>query len=407
LNKYIEKLITDIENNLTIQHPIPLGSKEKDRERVLFFYGHLQVLPNIGSHLRQVASYALGYALTYPNKKVQLLISNEASTKDFALNFHALPRNWKQQASKQLLNVLGLSEFPSNFELSLFSPFDKSDYFSDVTNAINSFSPQFAFSWLGFFSANLLFNYVSNWCPIVSIQFQAGNQPNVHSKNILAQGDLANQAVEKASNFNYINHPIPMVPEEKLRKRTKNDVNPSEAFLVVTTLGNGRIEKAFSRYSHDFIKRFLKLFDDFIDLEWILVGVTDSAAIVSADKGLLDLVQSGRIKLYERIEDLRSFYEHCNMYVHLPGLHGGGWGIALASVEELPVLSQAGGDADNFLPSSCIFHNESEFIDKFNTCITSESVATKLVEEQLDKLSQHNIKNVARFLDGLISEVSD
>jgi hypothetical protein len=372
------------------------GDGKENYNNILFIFGHAQPLPYTGSHWRQVVTYVTGFCDAYPNKNVKLIVTNESTTSSFPYNLHALPSKWDERLLSQAEEVYE-GELPANLDISLFSPIHDNSLVSNVSKEISGFSPDIAFGWLGFFSADLFFGLVSKFCNIYSIQFQAGNKPNKFSKYIFSQGDTNNQSsAHLEEGYVYLNNPIPLVPEKNKGEWKVPPVDQSN-FNVVTTLGNGRLERAFNSYSDVFLARFFKLFDEHKSLSWVFVGA-QRENITNYGEELDTLIDSGRVTFYKRVDDLRSFYSYFSAYVHMPKLHGGGWGIGLAAFEGIPILSQSGGDADNFLPKSCLFNSEEVFFEKFQILLTSRDKRQELCYEQGVKLKDHTPLNVAKSL---------
>lgn len=372
-------------------------------ENILFIFGHAQPLPYIGSHWRQVITYVGGFCDAFPEKNIKLIVTNESVTVDFFQNLHALPKNWEIRLMGQAEEIYG-KPLPINLSISLYNPASDENALSDIVKDIKSFSPSVAFSWLGFFSSDIYFKSISKICTIFSIQFQAGNRPNRFSSNIFCQGDSRNQPPSKlVPGYSYINSPIPLVPENKnnLWRKVKA---PPKCFNLVTTLGNHRIEKAFSNYESEFLSNLIQFLNDFDYVTWSFVGVTQKDVVLK-HYGFESLYKDGRIFFYERVEDLRSFYQFHSAYVHMPKMYGGGWGIGLAVFEGLPVLCQSGGDADNFLPSESLFYNEVEFFEKLASLISDEELRSDLVDLQAKKLRDHSPVNVAKNMYGRVLEI--
>ncbi len=387
----------------TIQAKLAASIEQRDLttksiDKILFLFGHIQPLPNIGSHMRQIASYVIGFARQFPKKRVQLIVTNEMTTSNFDFNLHALPKGWKKTLNEQF-SELSKKSIPRNLDIVLLDPQQSGDrYFGKIMQTITQFSPDIAFSWLGFFGSDLMRPAIAKICPLISIQFQAGNPMDPCSDLILAHGhrhsfnDLPHASIWR-------NHDIPLDPPIRRLQLDRNEIRQGCEQLIVTTLGGGRIETCFSRYSPQDCDRFVSMFERFPGLAWILIGVNDSEAICKADQRIRTLVDEGRIRIYTYFDDLRALYLCCDAYVHLPLLSGGGWGIALAIYENLPVLAESGHDADNFLPASSLFEAGVDWTQLLTTVLENDSARASHIESQTKRIrDRHEPEAVAKQL---------
>ncbi|MCL7945140.1 hypothetical protein [Marinobacter sp. ATCH36] len=380
----------------------PSDKKKSERDSVLFLLGHAQPLKNVGSHWRQAISYAYGYALEFPETDVYLVVTNECATKDFEFNLHALPKDWRVILMGQVSSVIGQT-LPGNMKINLKDPF-QDNYLSDICETLLCIRPSITFFWLGFFQSEIPLKGLAKISKLFAIEFQAGNEPSKYSKYIFSQGKFENRGNDQGEFF-YIEHPIPLIPESKSLVRNKTDVCIGNRKVFVTTLGNGRIESALQRYND----RFLTKFRDFViknNIIWVFIGVKDKSKCLNSEV-LNDLYDKGYLHFYQFVDDLRSFYEHCEAYVHLPLLNGGGWGIALAAIEKVPCLVSLGTDADNFLPDEALYNPEDEdiFWSKVEALFKDDQFRNILVEKQVSCINNHSPRNVAKRLYFSVSQL--
>jgi hypothetical protein len=371
----------------------------KNEDTVLFLFGHAQPLGNIGSHWRQVVTYVLGFSKAFPDKKINLLVTNDSSTNELENNFHHFPLKGKDLLLSQLIEI-NKGKLPSNITVEIINPFLEVNYFNSILAKFDSINPAFIISWLGFFSAEIFFSKLSEKWPIASIQFQKGNVPSEYSQLVFSHGRLQknDRMVSKYRDHIWMDHPIPLVPEENKGTHENNELFLDNHFYVATTLGGGRFERSFVKYSDAFIDEFVRLFDTYPRLVWIFIGVADEVKIISKHEKLKKLVDKKRIIILSRVDGLRSFYSKCDMYVHLPHLHGGGWGIALAAFENIPVLCQSGVDGDNFLPTSSMFETEKIFFHKFIHLMGDVHSRAEYIENQKLELEKHSPVQVACYI---------
>jgi glycosyltransferase involved in cell wall biosynthesis len=366
-------------------------------ENILFVIGHIQPLPNIGSHMRQIVSYVTGFAKKFPKKKVRLVVTNEMTTQGFEFNLHALPPTWIKIINRQFKEVID-EKIPKNLELMLLSPHETDSFFNTVAESSLSFQPDITFSWLGFYASELFRKAISEHCPVVSIQFNAGNPPDSDSELILSQG-YRDSFVGLERSDDWRHHSIPLVPPKRWTKLDCSTVVDPERFKVVTTLGGGRLEKSFSMYAQETLDRFIRIFEKNVDVDWLLVGIKDTKNLVNADSRIDSLIKQGRLKIIDYFEDLRALYSCCDLYVHLPSTGGGGWGVGMAVFESLPVLAESGTDSNNFLPPESIYRNDHELFDKLEVLIRNREERRVLARIQLSRMDErHRPDNVAKDL---------
>ena len=152
--------------------------------------------------------------------------------------------------------------------------------------------------------------------------------------------------------------------------------------------------------------KFCDLFAKHQKLEWIFIGVQNSD-VLQFNKCIRDLFDNKRIRAYAWMNDLRSFYEHCNAYVHMPRMIGGGWGIGLAVTENLPVLALRGNDSDNFLPDISLYADDDEFWEKLHE-ILNESINTEqYLFEQEQEFNKHSPIKVGEELNQIVLKILD
>jgi hypothetical protein len=367
----------------------PSASAPQNLNRILFVIGHLQALPNIGSHLRQVAGYTFGIASRYPEKQVSLVVTNELTTAAFDFNLHALPPDWREIVERQFVEING-GALPENLSLRLHSPLDEpASYFQEVADSLLAFKPDVAFMWLGFYAADLFRRLVSTTCPVVSIQFNAGNPPDNDSELILSQGYRSDFS-DLPRSMAWRNHSLPLVPPKKWKEVDCSTIRRHGRFVIVTTLGGGRLEQTISRYPTRRINEFVGVFTDHPEVDWIMVGVTNSDLISGSDPRVGELVRQGRLSIHPYFEDLRALYACCDTYVHLPGLGGGGWGIAMAVFERLPVLAESGKDSQNFLPRSSLYDPEEAWQERLSVRIRDPRRRSEQAAEQLTRMDHRH-----------------
>tara|TARA_Y100001973_G_C5205042_1_gene340887 strand:+ start:1773 stop:3413 length:1641 start_codon:yes stop_codon:yes gene_type:complete len=364
----------------------------EDRRRILILFGHAQPLANVGSHWRQLATYAQGFAsLGY---EVEIVITNEDTT-NFSFsrqNLHALPRNWRAILEKQLYEIAD-GEFKDKIALRLFNPYEDMDYFNQVSEQILRSGAFVTFAWQGFFTSDLFIEIAKQVSTVVAIEFQAGNPKIPCADYCFIQGKLANRRVEESNVFEA---PIPLVPEPNNGTWNGKAISDNGRKVIVTVLGNGRIERAFNEiYSDQFLEKLASSVAKHSDIEWHLIGVDENALSERASKFFK---LCNKFKLIDYVNDLRSYYNQCSYYIHLPALGGGGWGVALAAFEKLPILYQKGGDSDNFLIEEATYAHDS-FIESFEKIISSEiEQLTFQSDKQFAQLTLHTPENAASAL---------
>lgn len=361
-------------------------------EKILILFGHAQPLNNIGSHWRQLATYAKGFAsLGY---SVDIVVTNEDTTNlsYVKTNLHALPKNWRTILQEQLIEIIGV-DCIEKVALKLFNPHEDRDYFSKVSDAVSKSGALISFVWQGFFTSDLFVGLAKKVSPIAAIEFQAGNPRIEIADYCFIQGKIANRKITES---NFLEAPIPLVPQENKHTWDNKNICQSGSKVIVTVLGNGRIERAFNDfYDEEFLSKLLDIVDGLGNIEWHLVGVRDNL-LNQESKDFFR--KAGIFKLLDYVDDLRSYYNQCDYYVHLPTLGGGGWGVALAAFENLPILYQMGGDSDNFLIEEFLYE-PGRFLDAFEEMVRCDEMkCISLVAKQNSLLKKHTPENAARAL---------
>jgi hypothetical protein len=373
-------------------------------DRVVFVIGYLVADVERGSHLRQVMTYAVGFASKYSHINVNVVITHEFSTRFFSVG----PLRTNQRADDRIREFFADATrraHVNNLKLYILDP-QRSDYFDTISEAIVRFGPTAAVSWYGFYRTEMLAPVLSKLCPTIWIQFSVSNSVDSYATLILSHGSPVDFAL-KPRGERWRNHHIPLdpparqlsYPEDRVRK-------PGDQFVMVSTLGGGRIESAFKQYNRQQRNAIVSMLQEKAGTVWYLIGVSNPSVIAAADRSLSALIDGGIIRTVAFEENLRAFYQYIDLYIHPFG--GGGWGAALAIFEGKPMIAITSGDCANFLPKPALFPTMEDCCGEVRRLMHNKQALDALYQSEKKHLDEHHSPNaVSGELLGFINEASE
>nr|WP_298056656.1 hypothetical protein [uncultured Halomonas sp.] len=389
LTKFIRKRIND--QFLTPRSAPVLDSNDKN---VLMVLSYLPPNFKTGAHFRQIK--LLCETLALAGVKVGLLITNEDS---LDANDYLKYRYYNERSREKLKNYLVINE---KVELINAPYIDDVSYCEKVINKFYNFNPTHVIK-LGGALESVVFNDLFKKLPSIYRQFNMHNIPSDKHDLYLYQGS-GNDVLSKEK---WVESPIPMFFERVNSDYLKEKHVHKEKVIIVTVLGNGRLENAFKNYSEKMLGHFRRVLD--LNVEWFMVGV-------QREEIILDIInpsstQKDKIKIIQHHNDLNSLYETADIFVLLPGMTGGGGGAAQAICKGVSCILPNTVDAANFVDGNNVFSIESELMQKieelvtsaekrFNNSVSNLSVVSKRSPERLGSIflelldkADYNFKN--------------
>lgn len=137
--------------------------------------------------------------------------------------------------------------------------------------------------------------------------------------------------------------------------------SPNEITLV-SVLNGARMGNYFSSYSSKtrlLMMNLLKI----ENTRWFWIGPSNKDKVLSIDPTFTNMYQQGKLEIIQFEENLRAFYHHCDLFLHLPRFTGGGGGLSIALLEGLPVLCFENTDPSHNVAKEYRF--QSDDIEKF------------------------------------------
>ncbi|MFZ7094087.1 hypothetical protein [Primorskyibacter sp. 2E233] len=385
-------------------------TEHKEGTSILLLLSWIPAEPNTGAHLKQIVSYTHGLMMAGQEQgrspvRVKLLLTYDNSTTWLVRNYQAYSRGSAaiiESAVKEALDP----EMADNFSVEHILPqhHDRvEDWLQTIVSSAEDFAPDAVIRWFGFYASNAVAPALHHRFPTLGIQFNANNPVDRYADVLLNQGQLD---PKKASDTRWRNHRIPLevLPRRLDLPRSAFDL-PEGVFTMVSTLSGGRLEKAVTQLSAERLGALMDMLDARPDLLWLWVGVHDVETLRAHDPRLRARIDAGQIRCLQFAEDLRALYQHCDLYVHLPAMAGGGMGVAMAIEEDMAVLCHAGTDPCNFLPDTTIPTAWEPFFKELETLIASPQARRAYADQQRDWLrDKHGLTGVGHEVLDYIDE---
>lgn len=357
--------------------------------------------PHKGAHLKQIMSYMHGLMIACRETgqtpvRIKLLLTYDNHTTLLAQNFQSYSRSNAQLIEDSIRNALG-QDLAEDFSIEHIIPqnYENTEaWLKTLLTCVEDFKPNAIVRWYGFYATNAIAPALHARWPVVGIQFNATNTVDPYADILLKQGTLTPDLA--ATDLRWRSHRIPLevLPRRMEMTRAQTEL-PEDAFTLVSTLSGGRLEKAILSMNMPHLNDILALFDTYPDLIWVWVGVVDSQQLKNHDPRLASLIETGRIRCVAFSEDLRAFYRHCDLYVHLPRMAGGGMGVAMATAEDVAIVCHAGSDPCNFLPEDTIANDWEHFYELLTQTIESPDLRQSIATKQAQWLeTSHSIRGI-------------
>ncbi len=346
-----------------------------------FFLNRVPVRSN-ASHISQVASYALAASTTFDH--VRIVFTNERNP-DCAF-FNASQRGYENVAKEYLKDRIG--EGSDKVEICFVSaPSEKDALIEALANETSV-----CFFFLGVFENLFLRSRVAQVSPVVEIQFASGNRTSPFASRVLPQGrPRAGTTDSHGRTLEFF--PIP-IKTLKLQAPRARDIalegveGEFKGRIAVTVLSNARIEEAFSTYDHAFLDRLIGTLRAH-KIGWIMVGVKTPEAILNASPVVRAYYEEGGLVIRPFDDDLPALYEHCDMFLQLPGTSGGGMGTVSSITSGCIALIEVATDAANSVSPDTLYDGQEEFLSMLEDFAIYPEKAKEVQEQQIATVIRH------------------
>ncbi|MCL2928562.1 MAG: aminotransferase class I/II-fold pyridoxal phosphate-dependent enzyme, partial [Trichodesmium sp. MAG_R01] len=307
------------------------------------------------SHLQLILDYSIFIVEYFSNISVDILITNENYlVHQHSFSFNTEHINILHERLKTLKKVGKNIENKISF---IYGNPESDNYFLELANQLTSVMPDIVVFLGGVYSTRIFTEIFYQFYPTVFMQFNLTNNPANNFDIYLSCGKVKDYSnfinPERWRHHNYLYN-----PNAKQKKGTKNIVKTSPETIALVTVTSNLNKRLVD---NSIITNVVQILKKYPEVCWVLVGATDREELLSRDEDFQELASQDRVKIIKYEADLRALYEQCDIYIH-HRISGGGYGIALAVCENLPVLVYEESDACNFLDESVIFgHNEDYF----------------------------------------------
>jgi|GEM_PF-5880015 len=368
------------------------------------FVAVLSYIPIYGkinrTHLNVVAAFLDTLLTSYPDARALLYIANDDSLLSASVEFG----NWRQkyidaayeEKLRGLLAAALSSEVVSRLDIKVEEP---GRSLLDCRQALMSYEPSCAFFWGGIYEARNLRRACYGVVPIAFMFFNVNNRVDTSVDLYLSR--YAGQRINGPHDPEKISSQpgAVSIPDVDFSYPAEY-VRADEAELVAATVISGdRLQKAFESYSATTFDQLAKLFDEHQNLKWHFIGPGDLDGILDVHGALRELYENGRLIIRRREAHLQAFFRHVDLYVHLPGLAGGGGGVSMARKQAVATICYAGSDACGAQLPAAIYEREDAFFAAISRYLASKEDRIELGIAVRDyMLSNFNAHAVAEAL---------
>jgi hypothetical protein len=273
-----------------------------------------------------------------------------------------------------------------------------------TADRIIAIDPDVVISWGGVYEPLLFRRLLYNNFPHIQIQFSIANEEHEFADFFLSEGYPSGFAAKRfPERWRHHREPFEFPPREHAYPREHVKQHPEE-FTIVTAITGGRIENAVRRFREEIISSLIKLMEVHPHVAWVCLGVVEPEAILNLDPSLAALAEQGRLRLLPFEWQLQSFYEHCNAYLHLPGVAGGATGVAMAATEGLPVLLVKGCDSENSSPAESVHPNFTAAVATLAGFIEEPESAVAFGRKCQERIREHTRAACGQELSQVLEE---
>jgi len=331
-------------------------------------------IDNKKSHLFVVAGFIEAIACAYKNFSVMLLIAND----DQNLIKQGRAGTWKRKytnknytaaLTKLIIEILG-SEIAENVTVKVVN--DASARIHKSIKLINGYNPHILFFWGGLYACKVLQRVMYKRYPIGFCFFNIKN-PVDENADIYITRNIDQQVTGPHDPTKCVYQPVVFKPRENEYSYPVDYVKKSTDELTITTVISGeRLAEAFRSYTKARLDSFFTIFSRHKNVRWVFVGPNTPSKILLCDPRFSQLRDQNRIEIIKKEHQLCAFLRHCDLYVHLPDIVGGGGGVNMARSESVATLCFIGSDACGAQIPEAIYSEDKDFFSAISFYIENQ-----------------------------------
>lgn len=316
---------------------------------------------NNRSHLYVVGGFIEAIACAYKDFSVMLLIANDDEK---LIGQGAKIRAWKQKYTKKnytavltrlMADFLG-AEIAKNVTVKVVK--NEAAPLRRSLTLIDEFKPDMLFYWGGVYGCSTLRRMTYQRYPIGFGFFNIKNHVDQNA-DIYITRDVEQQVFGPHDPEKCVFQPLVIKLPEAGHAYPAGYVKKSADEVTITTVISAeRLAQTFRTYTKDRLDRLFNVFKQHCNARWLFIGPNTPEEILNIDPRFAELASQDRIEIIKREPYLRAFFQHCDLYVHLPGLVGGAGGVAMARVESVATLCYADSDACGAQLPSAIYRDD-------------------------------------------------
>jgi hypothetical protein len=376
-----------------------------ERRRVLLLLDHLPPAGREWSQTRWICTYAAALARNPDVEAVRLLATQETAPEgpvgvSTELTWdHVM--GWRDELEQIAGGPAPNVDLVTTDRLGPVRPYE------DALRLATDFRPDIVLAYLGMFQSRLLPALLRPHAAICAVQLNRNHREPPYADLVLAHS-LVTDFSDKPTPDKWRAHAIPLAPFPKQQTLDPLRLGPVSPMRVVTVLSRGRLEKSLMADDAAGLTLVVTFLEEFLDAVWLLVAIEDPAAFGARIAPLVPAAVAGRLRLLPVMPDLRAVYEHCHLYMHLPGMEGGGMGMAMAVAEGLPVIAAKGTDAANFLPPDHAYPQALSAAKMLRRWASSSEVRRRKARKQKMVLDNvHSLDAAGAAFSPLLAQVVD
>lgn len=383
--------------------PLQEGSAPK---RILIVLDYLPGNDWMGAHARQMCSYAAALAGLDSVEAVRVLVTQETAPENPFMSNGEVGETQAIGWRSTLNDMAG----PAAEKVEFITPPRDGLIRSHQTalQLAQEFAPDAMLAFQGMYRSRLVAPVLGEYLPCVAIQFNQYNPEPPFADLILAHS-FRPEFIDKPRPERWRNHPIPLVPFPKHSEISTDTLYPDADLRIITALSQGRLEKGLLANDAADLKRVVRFLKTYPNVAWILAGMMDVDGLITqaleACPEMRDVMD--RMICLPAVSDLRAIYSHCAIYAHLPILHGGAMGVAMAIDEGLPALVRGGTDSANFIDQDLIYHDGDTAFFRLGLMIEDPIFRSRVHRRQQERLkAKHAIPATGQVLRTFLNDAA-
>lgn len=377
------------------------GTVKESIDRILFVVSHLPDDPN-SSHLQEMLDCAVVLTRHFGDLRIGILLTNEGSGVDsYPIQVNRLVvENAHEVILRERLETIGF-DIGDHMERIRFIYGDPNsrDYLGELTDAIQDFKPDAVMCFGGILAARILAKPLYAAYPALHVPFNHTNNPCEDFDIYLSTG-TPGRTTGRRHPTRWREYTLPLLPAAKRKTFADHQIEPPQGSEVLITV-TANMNKRF--VDNEFILNVVRFMERHPRTIWVLVGVDNREEFASRDPGLAALIRAGRVRFIRYERDLGSLYEQCDIFINHP-YAGGGYSMALAMSEGLPVLTFEHNDACNFLTPLEIFRSYESYFAYLEELIENPELRARVGNKMRRLIAARSQRMVAEQLMGYIGE---